>query len=126
MELKEYFNQTKGFGVLSTADSDGKVNSAIFARPHFMKDGTLAFIMRDRLTYHNIQQNGHASYLFKDNSPGYKGRRLFLTRVRVEEDRDLINSLSRRSEKYEDDAAEPKFLVYFKLDGERPLIGPGR
>jgi hypothetical protein len=125
MELKEYFNNTKGFGVMSTADSHGKVNSAVFARPHFMEDGTLAFIMRDRLTYQNILQNGHASYLFREDSPGYKGRRLFLTRVRVEEDPEKINSLSRRREKYEEDAAEPKFLVHFKLDGVRPLIGPG-
>ena len=29
-----------------------------------MDDGTLAFIMRDRLTHQNITENPHAAYLF--------------------------------------------------------------
>ena len=41
MELKEYFENIKGLGVMSTADSNGKVNSAVYSRPHFMKDGSL-------------------------------------------------------------------------------------
>ena len=64
MTIKEYFDTTKGLGILSTADSDGKVDAAIYARPHFMEDGTLAFIMRDRLSHHNLQSNPHAVYLF--------------------------------------------------------------
>jgi hypothetical protein len=39
MDLKEYFNDTKGVGVLATSDADGKVDAAIYARPHFMEDG---------------------------------------------------------------------------------------
>jgi hypothetical protein len=42
MELKDYFENTKGLGVLSTADNHGKVNSAIYSRPHVMEDGSLA------------------------------------------------------------------------------------
>jgi hypothetical protein len=45
--------------VLATADGDGKVNSSVYARPHMMEDGSLAFIMRDRLTLKNIQSNPH-------------------------------------------------------------------
>ena len=49
MELKEYFENTEGRGILATADGDGKVDAAIYARPHFMDDATIALIMRDRL-----------------------------------------------------------------------------
>jgi len=126
MALKEYFDSVKGLGVLSTADSDGKVNSAIYARPHVMEDGTLAFIMRDRLTFKNIQANVHASYLFKEDSAGYKGKRLSLTRVKIQDDSALIESLSRRDSNSKGDSAEPKFLVFFKLEGERPLVGSGQ
>lgn len=35
--LKFYFENTKGTGVLATADSDGKVDAAIYSRPHFWK-----------------------------------------------------------------------------------------
>ena len=47
-KLQEYFESTKGVGVLATADSNGKVDAAIYSSPHFLEEGTLAFIMRDR------------------------------------------------------------------------------
>ena len=123
MDLKEYFDDTKGVGVLATADGEGKVDAAIYARPHFMEDGTLAVIMRDRLTHHNLQSNSHATFLFIEDGPGYKGKRLFMTKVREEADSELLHSLRRRQ--YPDDKQEAKFLVFFKLDKELPLIGAG-
>ena len=54
MKLIEYFDRKRGLGVLSTADGDGKVDAYIYARPYFIEDGTLAFIMRDRLSHHNL------------------------------------------------------------------------
>ena len=119
--LKEYFESTNGSGVLATADSSGKVDAAIYSRPHFLEEGTLAFIMRDRLTHHNLQTNPHATFLFMEDGPGYNGKRLFLKKVREESNPELIRKIKRR--KYTDDNEEPKFLVYFTLDKELPLIG---
>jgi hypothetical protein len=124
MTLKDYFETTKGTGVLATADSTGKVDAAVYSRPHFMEDGSLAFIMRDRLTHHNLQSNPHATFLFIENGPGYNGRRLFLKKLREENNPELVNKIKRR--KYTDDNQEPKFLVYFKLEQELPLIGGGQ
>jgi hypothetical protein len=45
MQLREYFESKKGVGVMSTADLQGRVNAAIYARPHVMDDGTIAFII---------------------------------------------------------------------------------
>ena len=123
MELKEYFENINGIGILSTADSNGKVNAAVYARPHFMENESLAFIMRDRLTYKNIQSNPHAAYLFKEDGGGYKGKRLYLTKIGEEENPALISSLSRRSYTAGQDRRESRFLVFFKLDKERPLVG---
>ena len=123
MDLKEYFENTTGTGVLSTADEKGKVGAAIYARPHFMEDGTVAVIMRDRLTHHNLQSNPHACYLFIQKGAGYRGKRIMLTKVREEQDTDLLKSLRRR--KYPDEKEEMKFLVFFKLDQELPLVGSG-
>jgi hypothetical protein len=124
MELKEYFENTEGTGVLATADGDGKVDAAIYARPHFLADGTIAMIMRDRLTHFNLQSNPCACYLFVEKGPGYKGKRLFLTKVREEQDSKLLESLRRRQ--YIQERDEAKFLVFFKLDKELPLIGAGK
>ena len=123
MKLDNYFDRKKGVGVLSTADSEGKVDAAIYARPHFMEDGTLAFIMRDRLSHHNLQSNPHATYLFKEEGSGYRGKRLFMTRVREELDTGQLESLRRRKSAYGN--SEDRFLVFFKLDNELPLVGNG-
>lgn len=120
-KLKEYFESTKGTGVLATADDSGKVDAAIYSRPHFLEEGTLAFIMRDRLTHHNLQSNPHATFLFIEEGPGYNGKRLFLKKIREENNPELIQKIKRR--KYTDENEAPKFLVYFTLDKELPLIG---
>ena len=123
MELKEYFENTEGIGVMATADSSGKVDTAIYARPHVMDDGTIAMIMRDRLTHHNLESNSHACYMFIEKGPGYKGKRLFLTKVREEQDSELLQSLRRRQ--YINKSDESKFLVFFQIEKELPLVGAG-
>ncbi len=124
MELKEYFEDTAGSGILATADSDGKVDAAIYARPHIMDDGTIALIMRDRLTHLNLQSNPHACYMYIEKGPGYRGKRFFLTKIREEEDSELLHSMRRRQ--YIDEKDESKFLVFFKIDKELPLVGAGK
>jgi hypothetical protein len=124
MELKEYFENTEGKGIMATADSEGKVDTAIYARPHFMDDGTIAMIMRDRLTHHNLESNSHACYMFIEKGPGYKGKRLFLTKVREEQDSELLTNLRRRQYINEND--ESKFLVFFRIEKELPLVGAGK
>ena len=124
MTLKEYFETKKGLGILSTADSQGKVDAAIYSRPHLIEDGTMALVMRDRLSHANLQSNPHALYLFKEDGPGYKGKRLFITKVKEEKNTELLESLRRRKTAYEVDAE--RFLVYFKIDKEVPLVGDGK
>jgi len=126
MDLKSYFENTKGTGIISTADSDGNVDCAIYARPHIMEDGSLAFIMRDRLSHKNLQSNPKAAYMFIEEGAGYKGKRLFLTKIKEEENSEQIESLQRRSYPEERELnAESRFLVYFRVDKELPLVGAG-
>ena len=122
MSLKTYFENIRGFGVLATADLEGRVDTAVYSRPHVMDDGTFAFIMNDRLSHHLLQSNPRASFLFREVGEGYKGKRFFLTMLREEQDSDMLMSLRRRT--YPDKTyAGPKFLVFFKVDEELPLIG---
>jgi hypothetical protein len=125
-DIKDYFETTKGHGVLATADAQGRVNQAVFARPHVMDDGTIAFIMPHRLTHKNLQENPNAAYLFMESVPGYKGKRLYLSKVREEQDTELLYSLRRRSYPPEKEKQEgPRFLVFFRLEQVLPLIGAG-
>lgn len=125
MDLREYFENTKGFGVLSTADANGKVDAAVYSRPHVMEDGTIASIMRDRLTHENLKGNPHAVYLFLEEGHGYRGKRLFLTKIREEQDSELIDELCRRCYPRDLEVKDPRFLVYFRIDEELPLVGAG-
>ena len=125
MKLNEYFEKKTGRSVLATADDKGIVNAAIYSRPHFMDEETIAFIMADRLTHNNLQSNPHAAYLFMESGDKYVGKRLHLTKIKEEKDSPLIATLRQRKtyavkKAYE---AETKYLVYFRIDKVLPLIG---
>lgn len=122
MELQAYFESANGMGILSTADGGGQVNSAVYARPHVIDERTVAFIMRERLSYRNLLSNPHACYLFVEDGPGYVGKRLYLTKIREESDTDVIAQFRRRQRK-DEEPDENKALVYFTIDGIRPLVG---
>ena len=123
MNLRDYFESTEGIGVLGTADAEGRVDLAIYARPHVVDDESVALIMSDRTSHDNIAANPHAAYLFVEAGKGYKGKRLYLTRTHEETDPDRIEAVRRGARKGHDRGDAPKFLVHFKVDNVRPLVG---
>ena len=92
MSLANYFENVKGVGVLGTADPEGKVDLAIYARPHVIDEQTVAFIMRDRLSHRNVAANPHAAYLFLEDTEGYNGLRMHLTKTFEEADPQKIDA----------------------------------
>jgi hypothetical protein len=125
MKLNEYFRDAKGIGVLATANSAGEVDLAVYAKPHFEDEETVVFIMADRLLHRHLQSNPHAAYLFKEDGEKYVGRRLFLSKIKEEDDDERINSIMKQyySEWYETYKDVRKYLVYFKIDRSLPLVG---
>jgi len=125
MKLSEYFEKTTGRGVISTADSSGNLTAAVYARPHFLDEGTVAFIMADRLTHKNLESNPHAVYLFMESGEKYAGKRLYLTKTKEEKNSPLIDAIRRRESCPVDDeyTKQNRFLVSFKVDKVLPLIG---
>jgi hypothetical protein len=124
MTLREYFENTKGRCVLATADSKGVVDAAIYSRPHVIDEENVAFIMLDRLSHANLQSNPRAAFLFMEAGEKYEGKRLFLTKIREEEDQEVIEKF-RRKKSYDlpEDDKKKRFLVYFHVDKVLPLIG---
>ncbi len=126
MKLEEYFKDISGRGVLSTADSSGNVNSALYSRPHFMEDSQVAFIMRERLTHNNLLETTSAVYLFEEEGKGANGVRLYLEKTGEEQDTPRIEELHRRKRSYEEDEElGSKYLVFFKVTKILPLLGGG-
>jgi hypothetical protein len=125
MKLSEYFEKSKGRGVIATSDSEGKVGMAVYGRPHFIDENTVAFIMAERLMHKNLWSNPYASYLFMESGKSYRGRRLYLEKIKEERDPALINKI-RRKESYpahKVSEGQVRYLVYFKINKVLPLIG---
>jgi hypothetical protein len=122
MTLREYFDGAKGYGVLATADAAGKVDAAVYARPHVMDEKTVVFIMAERLTHENLKSNPWAAYLFMEAGGGWTGKRLYLKKLREEQNEELIQEICRKCD-YPRSDAKNRFIVYFSVENVLPLIG---
>ncbi len=128
MDLKKYFEETDGFGVLSTADREGRVDSAVYAKPHVIDENTVAFVTGEKLTHANLQENPYAVYLFKEEGPGYMGSRVFLKKERESGDQSEVQRACREAWPAADAAGyceRGKYIVYFKVQKVLPLSGAG-
>jgi hypothetical protein len=124
MGLTEYFETAEGTGILATADSDGNVDLAVYASPHMMEDETFVLIMSDKLSHANLQTNPKAAYMFIEKTKGYVGKRLYLQKIREENDAELVQSIRRRKRYDEDgESVSASSAVYFKVNRIRPLVG---
>ena len=124
MELRDYFENNEGTGILATADNEGKVNVAIYARPHVFDAKTLGFIMRGRLSHRNLQSNPRAAYMFIEKAKGYHGKRLYLQKIREDTDPEVIEEIRRKPKReYSYSNDEETYLVYFMVERVRPLVG---
>jgi hypothetical protein len=122
MNLLDYFNGKIGFGVISTSNKQGEVNSAVYAKPHVIDNKTIAFIMRDRLTRKNLTENPQAHYMFIESEKGFHGVRLSLTLLEETQDQERIEALSRRSPADDGDDTD-RFLVTFTVNKALTLVG---
>lgn len=125
MKLREYFEKAAGYGVLASADADGKVDVAIYARPYLVDEVTVAFIVADRLTRKNLLANPSAAYLYKEPGEEFNGKRLFLAmqkELKGDEVTDPV--LSEKYRKASEDYSDEKLsVIYFKVNKVLPLVG---
>jgi hypothetical protein len=125
VKLSEYFESVKGRGIIATADSSGQLTAAVYARPHFFEEDSVALIMADRFTHRHLQSNPRAVYLFMEAGEKYVGKRLYLTKTKEEKNSPLIDQIRRKESCPVDEEymQQNRFLVYFKIDKALPLIG---
>jgi len=123
MKLSELFT-TPGLGVMSTSSSDGKVSSAVYARPHVIDETTLVWGMTDRRTYQNLTRNRHAAYLFKTSGPGFSGVRLTLELIKTEQEGDLLKTIKANTDEIVGPGAGASVThaAWFRVTEVRSLI----
>lgn len=124
MNLSEYFANVSGLGVLATADCDGMVDLAVYAKPHVVDDTTVVFVMKERLSHQNLKTNPNAAYMFVEKGDGYAGKRLYLTKTREETNSSLIEQFRKEQpEIYPIGDDSNKYLVFFQVNDVWPLVG---
>ncbi len=124
MDLKDYFENIEGTGILATSDSGGNVDLAIYSRPYVIDKTKIAFSMLERATYSNILSNPKAAYMFIEDGKGYKGKRLYLKMVGEETDKKVIEDIkAQRIKRHESKTDEVRHFVYFETENIRPLSG---
>lgn len=123
MDLAKLF-QEQGLGVMATADPTGNVNTAVYARPHVIDATTLAWGMTDGRTFHNVSANPRASFLFKSSGPGFCGARLYLQRLRIEDEGAMLTRIRQNTEQVVGHGAGQAVThaVWFRVVETRPLI----
>lgn len=123
MKLEQYFEKGKGIGILATADGTGQVNTALYARPH-IENGNAVFVMRERKTYANINENAYANYLYVSDNEVFDGVRMYMTFIKDSVDPAVVEKYRRRNSPVEKILDEEKLhLVTFKIDKILSLVG---
>ena len=124
MSLSDYFKKVQGLGILATADSDGLVDLALYAKPCVIDETTIAFVMQERRTHQNLKSNPHAAYMFIEQGEGYAGKRLYMSKIREETNTSVVEMFRKKQPEIcaaGDDSN--KYLVHFQVNDVRPLIG---
>ncbi|MBL7214645.1 MAG: pyridoxamine 5'-phosphate oxidase family protein [Phycisphaerae bacterium] len=124
MDLASYFEENDGVGILGTCDPDNGVDLALYAKPLVIDETTIALVMKQRLSHQNLKTNLQAAYLFLAKGTDYKGLRLYLTMLRQESNQSLIAAMRKKQPyTYPETDDSSKFLVFFRVDRIRPLVG---
>lgn len=121
-ELKTYFENRNGLAVLSTCDSAGNVNAAVYGKPHFIDNDVFALIMNDRVSHANLETNPRAAYLFVEETSKSNGIRIYLKKTGETDDPAEIERHRKHHGKDDASAGKKLFLVKFEVERTREII----
>jgi len=69
---------------------------AVYAVPHIVDAGTVAWGMTDGRTWNNVRENPNASYTYFAPGEGFRGARLTLTLSRTEDSGEMLEKIRER------------------------------
>jgi len=129
--LMEYFNKQPRLGTLSTADKEGKVNSAYFGSPRMVDEKTIFMGLGNNRTFANLQENPHA--VFTVMEPGktimeWKGVRIYVTMTECQTSGSKLNDMRATIAQHAGENASKMIhaAVTFEINEIRPLADFGQ
>lgn len=128
-EVRELFNKRPRIGALSTANSKGDVNVAVFGSPHMIDENTVVMATGNSRSFQYLKENPKAAFIVME--PGeagkdWKGMRVYLEIEDIETRGDLLNQIkggvAKRAGKEAADRLQA--AIRFKVTEVRPLVDP--
>jgi hypothetical protein len=130
-KLVEYFNNPARIGTLSTADKNGKVDTAVFGSPRMIDEKTVVMGLGQNRTLANLQQNPNAVFMIVE--PGktfmeWKGIRVYLKVKTLATSGEPLKTFKRQMAAVagEEAAEMVHAVVTFEVTELRPLIDMGQ
>lgn len=131
-KLMDYVNKQPRLGTLSTADKNGKVNSAYFGSIHMPDEKTVRMGLGHNRTFSNLQENPNAVFLIMEpgkTAPEWKGVRVYLKMTEYNTSGPKLDAIrSEIAKKVGEDAAKKMIhaAVEFGVEEIRPLADFGQ
>ena len=129
--LMEYFNKQPRLGTLSTADKNGKVNSAYFGSPRMVDEKSIFMGLGNNRTFANLQENPSATFMVME--PGesvidWKGVRIYVKMTECQTAGEKLDNFKAKlaAEKGEGAAKMMHAAVTFEILEIRPLADFGQ
>lgn len=129
--LMEFFNKRPRLGTLSTADKNGKVNSAYFGSPEMIDEKTIVMGSAKNRTLSNLQENPHAVFLVMEPGntlPQWKGVRIYVKMKDCTTSGPKLDEVKARIARAAGESAAKMIhaAVVFEIDEVRPLADFGQ
>ena len=128
-EVMEFFNKRPRNCLISTANSIGEVNVAVYGSPRMIDENTVVLGIGNKLSYQNLRENPKAAIIVAE--PGEithdsNAVRLYLDVASIETEGDLYEEMKAGIAKRvgKEAADNLQAAIRLKITDVRPLIAP--
>ena len=130
-EIMELFNKRPRIGSLSTANSKGEVNVAVFGSPQMIDENTVVMGIGNNRSFRNLQENPKAAFIVME--PGetlmdWKGARLYLEALEIDEEGSFCDQIKENLAKVGGEKAAQMIhaAIRFNITDVRPIVDRGK
>jgi hypothetical protein len=129
-ELMALFNKRPRIGTLSTSNSKGENNVAVFGSPQMIDENNVVMGIGENRTYRNLRENPFAVFIVME--PGetvmdWKGARVYLEAIAIETGGGFYDQIKENITKAAGKAAADMIhaAIRFRITEVRPIVDMG-
>jgi hypothetical protein len=126
-KLMALFNKYPRIGTLSTANTEGEVNVAVFGSPRMIDENTVVMGIGQNRSLRNLERNPKAVFIIMepgDTVMDWKGARVYLEAIDMETEGDFYDKIKQNIAKAAGKQAPDMIhaAIRFKITEVRPIV----